>query len=410
MFENDIAIKVENIGKKYILNQQIQDNDGISTKEFWALQNISFEIKKGESVGIIGTNGSGKSTLLKILAGVTKPSYGNATIKGRVASILDIGAGFHPELSGRENIFLNGQLLGFSKKEIETQFNQIVAFSEIEKFINQPVKNYSSGMYLRLAFSIMANLDFDIYLLDEVLNVGDSNFQLKIKQFMQNKKNEAATFIFVSHDLNAMVSNCSNFYLLDNGKIINKGNADLIENYLYDSLVKSDSKLPTNIFSNNRNPLLENDYVTIKKITVAANENGFVIEDEPIKFSCEVEINQPSKIDVAFGIENLLGNDICYVSTLISHIKSEEKNYQKQRLLITSEIPPFSVKKGRYILKLNLIINDTIPLISQFKAFQFDVQKGNKTNFEMIDQRPNTAIIHGKWTFKAKDLIKNDLH
>ncbi len=399
MHEDDIVIKVENIGKKFILNEYIQDNFGKNTKEFWALENISFEIKKGESVGIIGTNGSGKSTLLKILAGVTKPSCGNATIKGRVASILDIGAGFHPELSGRENIFLNAQLLGFSKKEVAREFDKIVSFSEIEKFINQPVKNYSNGMYLRLAFSIMANLDFDIYLLDEVLNVGDSHFQLKVKQFIENKKNKSATFIFVSHDLNALISNCSNFFLFENGKLINKGNADLIESYLYNSLLKSDSHLPTNTFYGNKNPLLKNDFVSINKIDVTVNDDEIVLEDQPITFSFSIKIKQACKIDIAFGIENLIGNELCYVSTLISHVKPEEKSYQSEEVLIKAQIPAFTVKKGTYVLKFNLIINENIPLISQFKAFEFNIKKADNKYAAMIDQRPNTAIIHGKWSF-----------
>jgi lipopolysaccharide transport system ATP-binding protein len=394
MCNDTIAIKVQNIDKKYILNKKIRDENGEETSEFWALKDISFEIKKGESVGIIGTNGSGKSTLLKILAGVTKPTCGNATLNGRVASILDIGAGFHPELSGKENIFLNGQLLGFAKKEIAAQYDKIVQYSGIEKFINQPVKNYSSGMYLRLAFSIMANLHFDIYLLDEVLNVGDANFQLKVKQFIQDNKNKSATFIFVSHDLNTLTANCSKFYLLDNGKIINEGNADIIEDYLYKSLVKSNGNQPINLYLNNQNPQLINDFVTIKEISVAQNEEGFVMEDEPL-----IEIKKPAKIDLAFGIENLLGNDICYVSTLISDVKLEDKNYQNEQVIVTAELPPFTVKKGKYILKLNLIVNDDNPIISQFKAFQFTIVKGVKKDCEMIDQRPNTAIIHGKWSF-----------
>ena len=410
MHNNGLAIKIEDIGKKYTLNQPIKDNEGNSIKEFWALKHISLEIKKGESIGIIGANGSGKSTLLKILASVTKPSCGKATILGRVASILDIGAGFHPELSGKENIFLNGQLLGFSKKEIAKQFDNIVSYSEIEKFINQPVKNYSSGMYLRLAFSIMANLDFDIYLLDEVMNVGDANFQQKVKQFIKNKKNNAATFIFVSHDLNALISNCTHFYLLENGKIINNGNAEIIENYLYNSLLQSDNAMPTNKYIHNQNTFLKNDFVLIKEINVTENDEGFIMEDEPLKFSCTIEILKPSKIDIAFGIENLLGNDICYVSTLISDAKTEDKNCQNEQVTISSILPPYTVKKGKYILKLNLIIDNENPIISQFKALQFNLKKSNKLNSEIIDQRPNTAIIHGKWSFEKHAFNKNDRH
>jgi len=197
---NDIAIKVENLSKVFPLRQPQEDENGNLVHEHWALKDVSFEIKKGESVGIIGPNGSGKSTLLKILAGVTKPTSGKITIKGKVASILDIGAGFHPELSGRENVFLNGQIHGFSKKEIEVKFDEIVAFSGIEKFIDEPVKNYSNGMYLRLAFSIMVHLDFDVYLLDEVLSVGDAEFRRKSQQRLyQLHSFQKKTIISVSH-------------------------------------------------------------------------------------------------------------------------------------------------------------------------------------------------------------------
>lgn len=201
MSNNDIAIRVENLSKKFTLQHAVKDEHGNNTHELWALKDVSFEIKKGESVGIIGPNGSGKSTLLKILAGVTKPTTGKVEIYGRVASILDIGAGFHPELSGRENVFLNGQLLGFSKKEIQSKFDEIVDFSGIEKFIDEPVKNYSNGMYLRLAFSIMAHLDFDVYLFDEVFSVGDEEFQNKCIERIQAIAMQCKTAVFVYHNL-----------------------------------------------------------------------------------------------------------------------------------------------------------------------------------------------------------------
>jgi lipopolysaccharide transport system ATP-binding protein len=221
--DSNIAIKVENLSKLYTLRETTIGIDGQSTNELWALKEVSFEIKKGDSVGIIGPNGSGKSTLLKILAGITKPTAGKVTIKGKVASILDVGAGFHPELSGRENIFLNGQFLGFTKKEIQSHYEEIVEFSGIVKFIDQPVKNYSNGMYLRLAFSIMAHLDFDVYLFDEVFSVGDAEFGLRSKTKMQELSRKSKTMIFVSHNMSDL-QNIDKFLLFEQGNLIEKSN------------------------------------------------------------------------------------------------------------------------------------------------------------------------------------------
>ncbi len=200
--QSNIAISVKNLSKKYPLRQIQTDEIGNPINEFWALKGVSFEIKKGDSIGIIGQNGSGKSTLLRILAGATKPTSGNVEIKGNVASILDIGAGFHTELSGRENVFMSGQsLLGCSKKEIENVFDEIVAFSGIGEFIDEPIKHYSSGMYLRLAFSIMAHLDFDVYLFDEVLGVGDAAFREKCLEKIQQLSHQQKTFLLISHNM-----------------------------------------------------------------------------------------------------------------------------------------------------------------------------------------------------------------
>lgn len=226
--KTDIAIQISNVSKVYPLRHPQMDEEGNLVHEHWALKDVSLEIKKGESVGIIGPNGSGKSTLLKILAGVTKPTQGEVKIRGKVASILDIGAGFHPELSGRENVYLNGQIHGFSKKEIASKFDEIVAFSGIEKFIDEPVKNYSNGMYLRLAFSIMAHLDFDVYLLDEVLSVGDAEFQNKCIEMICDLSNNNKTVISIYHnmivadkiidreiDIRTIQKNTSNIYQLN---------------------------------------------------------------------------------------------------------------------------------------------------------------------------------------------------
>ena len=203
-------------------------------EEFWALKNINLDVKKGEVIGIIGRNGAGKSTLLKILTGITPPTEGEIKIKGKVVSLLEVGTGFHPELTGRENIFLNGAILGMTKRQIEKNFDKIVAFSGIERFIDTPVKRYSSGMYVRLAFSVAAHLEPDILLVDEVLAVGDADFQKKCLGKMDEvTKTQGRTILFVSHNMDAVSRLCKTTVLLEQGKISAIGDTDkIIELYL----------------------------------------------------------------------------------------------------------------------------------------------------------------------------------
>jgi lipopolysaccharide transport system ATP-binding protein len=236
------AIRVENLSKKYILRHQaggrsryVALRDVLAHKakslfqknrvdagreEFWALKDVSFEIQQGEAVGIIGRNGAGKSTLLKLLSRITKPTKGRIEIEGRVASLLEVGTGFHPELTGRENIFLNGAILGMHRAEIRKKFDEIVAFAEVEKFLDTPVKHFSSGMYVRLAFAVAAHLEPDILIVDEVLAVGDVQFQKKCMSKMQSvSENEGRTVLFVSHNLQTIRQMCEKLVLLKQGQV-----------------------------------------------------------------------------------------------------------------------------------------------------------------------------------------------
>lgn len=253
------VIKVENIGKKYVLRHHqgqqyssLRDAmvDGVKSagrrvlrprsgpapgdsEEFWALRDVSFEVKAGERVAIIGRNGAGKSTLLKILSRITAPSSGRIRMRGRVASLLEVGTGFHPELTGRENIFLNGAILGMSKSEIVRNFDEIVAFAEVERFLDTPVKRYSSGMYVRLAFAVAAHLEPEILIVDEVLAVGDASFQKKCLNKMQQVGQEGRTVLFVSHNMSAITRLCDRGVLLEKGAVLQDGPAQaVIASYL----------------------------------------------------------------------------------------------------------------------------------------------------------------------------------
>lgn len=208
-----------------------EKGEDTDNKQFWALKEVSFKLTAGEAVGILGQNGAGKSTLLKILAGLTQPTEGQAVLRGRVASLLEVGSGFHPDLTGRENIYLNGAFLGMSKKEVQRQFDAIVAFSENEDFIDAPVKHYSKGMYTRLAFSVAAHLNADILLFDEVLELGDISFQKRAIQKMVQRKNEGKAILFVSHDSERVKSLCDRAICLDEGKITFDGEMSQGMNY-----------------------------------------------------------------------------------------------------------------------------------------------------------------------------------
>ena len=271
---SDIAVRVENLGKKYFIGEvnknytrlgdQVIDfalspfrrmgkvlrGETTSASDlhqvFWALEDVSFEIKHGEIIGIVGHNGAGKSTLLKILSRITDPTTGYADVFGRVGSLLEVGTGFHPELTGRENVYLNGSILGMRKAEIDKKFDEIVDFAEIEKFINTPVKHYSSGMYVRLAFSVAAHLEPEILLIDEVLAVGDVAFQKKSLGKMENVSQQGRTVIFVSHNMNALQRLCPQSILLNRGRLVTQDKTSkVIEQYL--SSVSNEASGPNSL-------------------------------------------------------------------------------------------------------------------------------------------------------------------
>lgn len=237
----DSIIKVENLVVKYNLMEERIDTlkeyivkllkHQLLYNEFVALDNINFEVKKGEILGIIGFNGAGKSTLLKILAGVLKPTIGSVKVNGTIAPLIEVGAGFDPDLTAKENIFLNGALLGHSRNFLKQHFNEIISFAELEKFVNVPVKNFSSGMYARLGFSIATTVNADVLIVDEVLSVGDYRFQKKCEEKINKMLNNGVTIIIVSHDLNLIKNICKRVILLDHGKMIKDGDTVSVLNY-----------------------------------------------------------------------------------------------------------------------------------------------------------------------------------
>ncbi len=255
---NDSIISVENLSKRYLIGRNLEKGDGLrhalerivraplglmrrqtrddrrKTVEFWALRDLNLQVRQGEMLGVIGRNGAGKSTLLKLLSRITEPTTGRIRLRGRVASLLEVGTGFHPELTGRENIFLNGSILGMTRVEIKRRFDEIVAFAEIDKFLDTPVKRYSSGMYVRLAFAVAAHLEPEILIVDEVLAVGDAEFQKKCLGKMEDASTkQGRTVILVSHQMPAVQNLCTRCLLMDQGRLIKEGRTkQIVAEYL----------------------------------------------------------------------------------------------------------------------------------------------------------------------------------
>ncbi len=318
----------------------------ITKEEFWALKEVSFDVEQGDRIGIIGRNGAGKSTLLKILSRITEPTSGQVRIRGKVASLLEVGTGFHPELSGRENIFLNGAILGMSRNEIKKHFDAIVDFAEIEKFLDTPVKRYSSGMHVRLAFAVAAHLEPEILIVDEVLAVGDAEFQKKCMGKMEDvSKNEGRTILFVSHNVPAVRSLTEKIIYLKNGKIEASGaTSSMLEKYMEDSIKDSlQAKGTDNYRRSERNPQASIRSVLVNNII---NEFPRLTIDEPVNFSLIVDSEKHiSAPDVNFIIKNAQGD---VVTLIASRDKRFVKDLQKGENHIKLKCPGNTFTPGKY--------------------------------------------------------------
>jgi lipopolysaccharide transport system ATP-binding protein len=365
--DKETALKITNLGKKYTIGVQ-KDGTLRSTlanafkssakkgEEFWALRNVSFEIPKGEVVGIIGKNGAGKSTLLKLISQITKPTEGKIEINGRVASLLEVGTGFHPELTGRENIFLNGTILGMSRKEVKAKFDEIVAFSGIEKFIDTPVKHYSSGMYVRLAFAVAAHLEPEILIIDEVLAVGDAEFQKKCLGKMKDIAGSGRTVLFVSHQISSVRKLCNTGILLNNGGIKVTGNIDkVIDIYQHQD-------------QNNSNYIAKdlNKEIYVAEAYLQNNQFNFMNEED-VLFNFKIKYNNLTNKSVYLHIrimdnqENVIGSSEIMIST-------NKQNY-------TYTLKRNTLCKGIY--KLNCILYQ--PGVTQYDNVS------ECCNFEILD-------------------------
>jgi lipopolysaccharide transport system ATP-binding protein len=345
----------------------------------WALKDINFDVASGEVLGIIGKNGSGKSTLLKMLSKVTSPTKGNIKVRGRIASLLEVGTGFHPELTGRENIFLNGAILGMTKVEIRAKFDEIVAFSGVEKYIDTPVKRYSSGMYVRLAFAVAAHLEPEILIVDEVLAVGDADFQKKCLGKMKDVSGEGRTVLFVSHNMAAVKSLCTKGILLGNGKVTQQGNIDFcVSRYLSGN---SDSL-------NYKNFGIEYDFENFKLNEISIRPKGLTYHEtltEYQEIELELKINikrNAEKLKVTFVLKSESGEALFAFSnegfaSLLNGLNE-----------LVCVFPKGYLNVGSYFLDIYIIAESKVTIYADSDILNFIVEEGQRTLGSWMGKEP----------------------
>jgi lipopolysaccharide transport system ATP-binding protein len=377
---------------KSILNLHSTIHNLQSKEKFWALDDVSFEVNQGDRIGIIGRNGAGKSTLLKILSRIVTPTKGRITIEGRVASLLEVGTGFHPELTGRENIFLNGSILGMSKSEIKNKYDEIVAFSEVEKFLDTPVKRYSSGMYVRLAFAVAAHLDPDVLIVDEVLAVGDAEFQKKCLGKMQDvSTKQGRTVLFVSHNMGQISALCKDAILLDKGKVVMvDGASKVIQHYYTGSMQHTDSNL---IFEDN-----VDKEIYIKSLSVVNEKEqlcNYFSHNEPICLKTEINVNQYLK-DVLLGIHvyDSLDRRIFTVELPVSDLLKDKKNRE-----ITMIIPPEVLTPNNYKYTVGLHIPNVQLLDEQKGVCSFSIFDNGSPFYKYSNIDYGCVFVKCEWKY-----------
>lgn len=375
--DKDVVISVKNVSKNF----KVYFDKGTLLKErilFWkrnhyekrqVLNNISFDIKKGQTVGLIGRNGSGKSTMLKMLTGIYYPNGGSIETNGRISSLIELGAGFHPDMSGRDNIYTNASIFGLSRKEIDARLNDIIEFSELEKFIDNPVRTYSSGMYMRLAFSVAINVDADILLIDEILAVGDTNFQHKCYAKLNDLKAKGVTIVLVTHDSNTIQSFCDRAIWLENGRIRYDGDSTtVVDQYLEymanESKMKMIEKENEIIQDANQNNLIQdsNHYgfdtsLITKAYMLDENNNETWIHEtnKPCKIVIEYNLKSESKYGYVFGVGFFDTNSKCLygVNSQLDGIKLDMKKGQKGKVIYS--IASLPLLPGKYGVNVSIV-------------------------------------------------------
>jgi lipopolysaccharide transport system ATP-binding protein len=435
MIMSDIVIRAEGLSKSYLIGHQQSPEryhafrdviaqsarnvargalnlwrghelvHGDSFEEFWALSDVNFDIRKADVVGIIGRNGAGKSTLLKILSRITEPSRGRVTIHGRIASLLEVGTGFHSELTGRENIYLNGAILGLTRSEIRSKFDEIVEFAEIDRFLDTPVKRYSSGMYVRLAFAVAAHLEADILIVDEVLAVGDASFQAKcLKKMKEVSHGEGRTVIFVTHDMAAMRALCKKGILLEQGRVVRLGSSDdIVQHYFNASGM------------NGQNGIIPDDLPRLystgsAKLRVVRLEDAqqrpvqSAITGEPLRIVIEWEVFRPTPTSILeIGVMDEDGRQI--TQSMSNHGLPSDLVWgvglHKVRLTINEDFVP-----GDYSLLAGIHEADGTTIDWVQRAFSFKILNAGKDSAKHCDHTVRGYLRpHQSWQYVNPDAL-----
>lgn len=413
---SDIAIRVEGLGKSYriqhqtergkyktlqedvirLLKRPFRRGERSSTETFWALKDVSFEVKHGEVLGIIGRNGAGKSTLLKILSRITQPTTGRVDLYGRVGSLLEVGTGFHPELTGRENIYLNGAILGMSRREIQRRFDEIVDFAEIEQFLDTPVKRYSSGMYMRLAFAVAAHLEPEILVVDEVLAVGDAKFQEKCLGKMSEVARGGRTVLFVSHNMGAVQQLCERGMVLERGKLTaDTTTEDAIRLYTQSTL----EHIRTATLRDRKDRKGEGRirFVRVEIIDERGETVSTIVSGQAVRLRFHYESDyetDDATVNVAFNVWNSRG-------MVLTHLNSVDIGNERMPIyrvgFFECEWERFNLRSGTYTCNLYLEVNGVIEDWLQ-AAFDLNVEDGNFFGTgKVVERAQGEFLVSYRW-------------
>lgn len=367
-FREALANAARRLGRRFL--NPLAQGESRSTKEvFWALRDINLEVNEGERVGIIGRNGAGKSTLLKLLSRITEPTEGRIEIRGSVSSLLEVGTGFHPELTGRENIFLNGAILGMASSEIRRKFDQIVAFAEVDRFLDTPVKRYSSGMYVRLAFAVAAYLEPDILIVDEVLAVGDVQFQRRCLGRMEELSESGRTVIFVTHNMDALVALCTRGILLDQGAIAYEGTATEAREKYLSAVADLEYSMTANAIRGGSGGVSVSDVWLEDE---RGNRLKTLTRQSPVSLCLDAHVSDQflgrADLEVAFSINTIEGHRLV---TIVSSWSGQSLLIKSSRWAIACDLPEVPLVPGKYLVDATIIFRgDTLDCVQHCASFE----------------------------------------